>query len=136
MQVEGYGWSRARLTGHGCPSHGIALSPDEKEIWLTDGASSTVHVFDNTLMPPKQMQAIKMRDELFWLTWSANGKWVYTSTGEIIDATTKTVIAQLKDEIGREVQGEKAVEIVFNRDGRAIKTVDQFGVGQVRVAAN
>src|SRR5215470_142491 len=27
VQVQGYGWSRDRLTGHGCPSHGIALSP-------------------------------------------------------------------------------------------------------------
>jgi hypothetical protein len=32
---------------------------------------------------------------MFWLTWSANGKWVYSSTGDIIDATTKTVVAQL-----------------------------------------
>jgi DNA-binding beta-propeller fold protein YncE len=136
VQVEGYGWSRARLTGHGCPSHGIALSPDEKEIWLTDGANSTVHVFDNTVMPPKQVKSIKMRDEPFWLTWSANGNWVYSSTGDIIDATTKTVVGQLKDETGREVQSEKAVEVVFNPDGHIAKTVDQFGIGQVRAAAN
>jgi hypothetical protein len=77
-----------------------------------------------------------MRDEPFWLTWSANGRWVYSSTGDIIDTTTKTVIAQLKDEIGREVQGEKAVEIIFDLNGRASKTVDQFGVGQVRAGAN
>jgi hypothetical protein len=76
VQVEGYGWSRARLTGHGCLSHGIALSPDE------------------------------------------------------------TVVAQLKDETGREVQSEKAVEVLFNPDGRIAKTVDQFGVGQVRAASN
>src|SRR5881296_3681077 len=132
VQVEGYGWSRARLTGHGCPSHGIALSPDEKEIWLTDGANSTVHVFDNTVMPPKQIKSIKMRDEPFWLTWSANGKWVYSSTGDIIDAATKTVVAGLKDETGREVQSEKAVEVVFNADGHIAKTVDQFGVGQLK----
>ena len=61
---------------------------------------------------------------------------MYSSTGDIIDATTKTVIAQLKDELGREVQSEKTVEILFNLDGRAAKTVDQFGVGQVRTAAN
>jgi DNA-binding beta-propeller fold protein YncE len=136
VQVEGYGWSRARLTGHGCPSHGIALSPDEKEIWLTDGANSTVHVFDNTVMPPKQVKSIKMRDEPFWLTWSVNGKWVYSSTGDIIDATAKIVVGQLKDETGREVQSEKAVEILFNSDGHVAKTVDQFGVGQVRANRN
>jgi hypothetical protein len=102
---------------------------------LTDGANSTVHVFDNTVMPPKQVKSIRMRDEPFWLTWSGNGKWVYSSTGDIIDAATRSVIAQLKDETGREVQGEKAVEVLFNLDGRVSKTVDQFGVGQVRASS-
>lgn len=135
VQVQGYGWARERLTGHGCPSHGIALSPDEKEVWLTDGANSTVHVFDNTVMPPKQIKSIKVRDEPFWLTFSANGKWVYSSTGDIIDTTTKQVVAGLKDELGREVQGEKAVEIIY-QDGRVFKAVDQFGVGQVTASAS
>ena len=130
VEVKGYGWSRERLTGHGCPSHGIALSPDEKEVWVTDGSNSSVHVFDNTVMPPKQIKSIKMRDEPFWLTWSANGKWVYASSGDIIDASSKQVIAGLKDELGRDVQGEKAVEVIY-QDGKLLKAVDQFGVGQM-----
>jgi hypothetical protein len=135
VQVQGYGWSRDRLTGHGCPSHGVALSPDEKEVWVVDGANSSVHVFDNTVMPPKQIKSIKVRDEPFWLTWSADGKWVYAASGDIIDAQTKQVIAGLKDEMGREVQGEKVVEIIY-QNGKPIKTVDQFGVGRVRAATN
>jgi len=130
VAVQGYGWSRERLTGHGCPSHGIALSPDEKEVWVTDGSNSSVHVFDNTVMPPKQIKSIKMRDEPFWLTWSANGKWVYASSGDIIDASSKQVITSLKDEVGRDVQGEKAVEVIY-QDGKLLKAVDQFGVGQM-----
>lgn len=82
-------------------------------------------------MPPKQVKSIKVRDQPFWLTWSANGKWVYAASGDIIDAQTKQVIASLKDETGRDVQGEKVVEVLF-RDGKLVKTVDQFGVGQVR----
>src|SRR3989442_1055122 len=101
-----------------------------------DGTNSMVHVFDNTVTPPKQLKSIKMRDEPFWLTWSANGKWVYSASGDIIDAQTKTVIAQLKDEVGRDVQGEKAVEIMFNPQGKATKAVDQFGVGQIPSATN
>ena len=58
------------------------------------------------------------------------------STGDIIDATAKTVVGQLKDETGREVQSEKAVEVLFNPDGHIAKTVDQFGVGQLRAGAN
>jgi WD40 repeat protein len=135
VPVQGYGWARERLAGHGCPSHGIALSPDENEVWVTDGSNSTVHVFDNTVMPPKQIRSIKMRDQPFWLTWSANGKWVYSSSGDIIDAATKQVTAGLKDELGREVQGEKAVEVIF-QDGKPVKAVDQFGVGQVMHSAS
>jgi DNA-binding beta-propeller fold protein YncE len=130
VAVQGYGWSRERLTGHGCPSHGVALSPDEKEVWVTDGANSRVHIFDNTVMPPKQMMSVQMRDEPFWLTFSADGNWVYSSSGDIIDATSKKVIASLKDEIGRDVQGEKAVEVVYQA-GKLSNTVDQFGVGKV-----
>lgn len=76
-----------------------------------------------------------MQDEPFWLTFSANGKWVYSSTGDIIDATTKQVIAGLKDDLGREVQGEKAVEIIY-QDGSVLKAVDQFGIGQVTASAS
>ena len=57
--------------------------------------------------------------------------WVYAASGDIIDAQTKTIITSLKDELGREVQGEKVVEVLY-QDGKLIKTVDQFGVGQVR----
>ena len=135
VAVQGYGWSRPRLAGHGCPSHGIALSPDEKEVWVTDGANSAVHVFDNTTMPPKQVQSIKVRDQPFWLTWSAGGKWVYTSTGDIIDTASRKVIASLKDELGRDVQGEKAVEVIY-QGGKLLQTVDQFGVGKVRATSN
>jgi hypothetical protein len=134
VTVQGYGWSRERLTGHGCPSHGVALSPDEKEVWVTDGANSRVHIFDNTVMPPKQMTSVQMRDEPFWLTFSADGKWVYSSAGDIVDATSKKVIASLRDELGREVQGEKAVEVVYQAC-KLSKTVDQFGVGKVTPGA-
>jgi DNA-binding beta-propeller fold protein YncE len=131
VQVQGYGWARERLAGHGCPSHGVALSPDEKEVWVVDGANSSVHVFDNTVMPPKQIKSIKVRDQPFWLTWSANGKWVYAASGDIIDAQTKQVVASLTDEMGRAVEGEKVVEVLY-QNGKLVKTVDQFGVGQVR----
>ena len=85
-------------------------------------------------MPPKQRMSVQMRDEPFWLTFSADGKWVYSSTGDLIDATSKKVIASLKDELGRDLQGEKAVEVVYQA-GKLWRTVDQFGVGRVLPAA-
>ena len=29
---------------HGCPSHGIGLTPDEKEVWVVDAFNERVHV--------------------------------------------------------------------------------------------
>jgi hypothetical protein len=49
---------------------------------------------------------------------------------------TRSVISQLEGETGREVQGDKAVEVLFNLDRRVSKTVDQFGVGQARAPSN
>jgi DNA-binding beta-propeller fold protein YncE len=53
VEVTGFGWSRDRRIPHQVPSHGIAMSPDEKEIWVADGVNVHVHVFDATVMPPQ-----------------------------------------------------------------------------------
>src|SRR5262249_32880837 len=67
-RVEVTGFAKGPVKRHGCPSHGIALTPDEKEIWLADGANSRVHVFDATVMPPKQVATIALRDQPGWVT--------------------------------------------------------------------
>ena len=54
-QVKVAGYEKGPVKRHACPSHGIALRPDEKELWLADGANSKVHIFDATVMPPKQI---------------------------------------------------------------------------------
>jgi DNA-binding beta-propeller fold protein YncE len=129
--VEVQGYKQGPVKRHGCPSHGIALSPNEKELWLADCANSAIHVFDSTVMPPKQMTTIKARDCVGWLSFSMDGKFAYSSTGEIIDATTKKVIASLRDEEGREVQSEKVLDLVIE-DGRVTRAGDQFGIGKKR----
>jgi DNA-binding beta-propeller fold protein YncE len=114
---------------HGCPSHGVGLTPDEKEIWVVDGPNSHVHVFDATVMPPRQTVSIKLREQPGWVTFSLDGRYAYPSTGEVIDTKTKKILAALQDEKGREVHSEKLIEIVFNGD-RVIRTGDQFGLGR------
>jgi len=44
VEVEGY--KPGQVKRHGCPSHGIALTPNEKELWVADCANSAIHVFD------------------------------------------------------------------------------------------
>lgn len=127
VTVEGY--KTGKLKRHGCPSHGIGMTPDEKEIWLTDGANSSLHIFDVTVMPPKQIASIKLRDQPGWVTFSIDGTLAYPSTGDVVDTKTRKVIATLTDEQGREVQSEKLLEIDFN-GRRPVRTGDQFGIGR------
>jgi hypothetical protein len=131
VQVDGFGWAKDRVVEHSTPSHGIALSPDEKELWLGDLANGYIHVFDATVMPPKQMKSIRTRSNPSWITFGLDGKYVFPSSGDVIDAATKQVVGGFKDEIGRQVESEKILEILFV-DGKPVRTVDQFGVGQVR----
>ncbi len=129
-RVQFGGYKPGPLKRHGCPSHGIALTPDEKELWVVDGANNAVHVFDATVMPPKQVTTIHLRDFPGWITFSIDGRRAYPSTGEIIDTKTKKVVAALTDETGRQVQSEKLLEIVVG-NGKVIQAGNQFGVGAV-----
>jgi DNA-binding beta-propeller fold protein YncE len=114
---------------HGCPSHGIGLTPDETELWLTDAANSQLHIFDVTVMPPKRIAGISLRDQPGWVTFSLDGQYAYPSTGDVIEVKTRRIIAELKDEQGHDVQSEKLLEIDF-ADGQPIRTGDQFGLGR------
>jgi DNA-binding beta-propeller fold protein YncE len=114
---------------HGCPSHGVGLTPDEKEIWVCDAFNSHLHVFDLTASPPRQIAAIKLREQPGWVTFSLDGRHAYPSTGEVIDVGTKKIITALKDEKDRPVHSEKMIEIVW-QGGSPVRTGDQFGLGR------
>ena len=130
-RVEVKGFQKGEVKRHGCPSHGIALTRDERELWLADCANSAIHVFDATSMPPKQVASLPMRDCVGWVSFSMDGKVAYSSTGEMIDVATRKVIATLTDETGRAVQSEKMLDLVI-ADGRVVRAGNQFGVGGKR----
>jgi DNA-binding beta-propeller fold protein YncE len=128
-QVKVEGVESGPVKRHGCPAHGIGLTPDEKEIWLCDGHNQMVHVFDNTVSPPKQIKSIKLREQPGWITFTLDGKQAWPSTGEIIDVKTKRIVATLSDEVGRQVHSEKIVQVDF-ANGKPVRTGDQFGIGR------
>jgi len=84
-----------------------------------------------TAETPKQIATIKVRDQPGWITFSLDGKHAWPSTGEIVDARTKKIVATLTDEHQRMVQSEKVVEVVFD-GARVVRTGDQFGIGARR----
>jgi hypothetical protein len=128
-RVEVTGFQKGPVKRHGCPSHGVGLTPDERELWLSDGFNNAVHIFDARAMPPKQVATVKLRDQPGWITFSLDGRHAWPSTGEVIDTKTRKIVATLTDEAGRAVQSEKVVEVVF-KDGKVVRAGDQFGIGR------
>lgn len=124
------GYETGPVKRHGCPSHGIGLTPDEREVWLTDAFNRRLHLFDAAVMPPRQTASIKLRDEPGWVTFTIDGQYAYPSTGEVIETATRKVVALLKDENGVPIQSEKLVEVVFQGE-KPVRAGDQFGVGRV-----
>jgi len=129
-RVEVAGFQPGPVKRHGCPSHGIGLTPDETEIWVVDGHNKYVHVFDNRVDPPRQVQSIELRDEPGWVTFSLDGRLAWPSTGDVIDVKSRKIITQLTDEEGRPVMSEKLLEIDV-ADGKPVLAGNQFGVGGV-----
>jgi DNA-binding beta-propeller fold protein YncE len=129
-RIEVQGFPHGPPKRHGCPSHGIALTPDEREIWLCDAFNSRLHIFDATVMPPRQVGSIALREQPGWVTFSFDGSLAYPSTGEVINAKSRKIVATLSDEEGRPVHSEKMLEIDFV-DGKPIQAGDQFGLGRV-----
>lgn len=130
QRVEVQGFSTGAVKRHGCPSHGIGLTPDEKEIWVCDAFNERMHIFDATVMPPKQVADIKVREQPGWILFSLDGKYAYPSTGDIIEVATRKIIGGLTDEHGAAVHSEKMVEIHWRGD-QLLKAGDQFGLGRM-----
>ena len=131
QRVEVTGFEKGPVKRHGCPSHGIALTQDEKELWLADAHNQRLHIFNLTGPAPRQVQSIELRDQPGWITFSIDGKLAYPSTGEVIDIQTRKIVASLKDETGADVQSEKLLEIDF-KNGTPVRAGNQFALGGVR----
>lgn len=127
-RVEVQGFEKGPVKRHGCPSHGIGMTPDESEIWVCDAHNQQLHVFDATVMPPQQKLSIPVREEPGWITFSIDAPIAWPSTGDIIDMTTHKVIGGLTDETGAAVMSEKLLEVDV-RDGQPVRAGDQFGIG-------
>jgi DNA-binding beta-propeller fold protein YncE len=116
---------------HGTPSHGIGMTADETEIWVSDNTNHFFHIFDATKMPPVQKTRVHLRDEPGWVAFSLDGRTAFGSTGDMIDVKTKQIVATLQDEHGQDVESEKVLEIDFV-NGKPVRASDQFGKGAKR----
>jgi DNA-binding beta-propeller fold protein YncE len=129
--VEVPGVTAGRSPTHGIPSHGIAMTQDESEIWIADNANNYLRIFDATVMPPVMKTSVKVRDEPGWITFGIDGTLAYPSTGDVINVKSKQIVATLQDENGANAESEKMLEIDF-AGAKPVRAGDQFGKGQKR----
>jgi DNA-binding beta-propeller fold protein YncE len=129
--VEVPGVTAGRSPTHGIPSHGIAMTQDETEIWIADNANNYLRIFEAAVMPPTLKTSVRVRDEPGWITFGIDGKLAYPSTGDVIDVRTKQIVATLQDENGANAESEKMLEIDF-AGGKPVLAGDQFGKGKRR----
>lgn len=111
-------------------THGAGLTPDERELWLSDQEGKKLFVFDNTHFPPRPKAEVELSQGGHgWITFSLDGKYAWCHTPDVFDAHTKKQIATLRDEDGRPVCSSKFIE-VHMRDGKVVAVGDQFGLGR------
>jgi hypothetical protein len=82
------------------PSHGISLSPDERELYFLDWPNF-VHVYDVSALPAQPTKTFDITlahptSCIGWLSHSRNGRYVYVGcSGDVIDTASHTVLTNL-----------------------------------------
>jgi DNA-binding beta-propeller fold protein YncE len=126
------------------PSHGISLSPDEREVYVVDAPNSVIHVFDVTGLPaspPRPVADIRLHHGFIgtespcaydcardgWLQHSRDGRYVYVGdSGDVIDTATHTIV----DYLPALANTRKHLEIDWLA-GRPVATTTRLGLGYV-----
>jgi len=111
-RVEVQGFEKLR-GNHLTTSHGLNITPDQKEIWVSNDAGPYIHVFDCTTMPHRQMTEIKLNHPNGWITFGIDGRYAYASSGDVIDTKAKKIVATV-------TESEKLLEIQFE-NGKAVR---------------
>ena len=138
-----FGWDPARF-GPSAPSHGISLSPDERQLWVIDAPNGYVHVFDVSRLPesaPRRIADIRLQHRLIgteagcsydcardgWLQHSRSGCFVYVGdSGDILSDSSFRAVGFLPPLRNT----RKMLEIDWS-NGLPVSTTSRSGLGYV-----
>ena len=112
--------------------HGIALSPDETEVWVNDGVGNAkvTHVFDVTVMPPVAKHDVALDyANPHWVTFSIAGDFAYVAGPKHGGMGTNVIDAKTYARAATIGASEDMLEIDFE-DGAIVRVGNQFGVGR------
>ena len=132
------------LNGPSCPSHGISLSPDERELYVIDWPDY-VHVFNVSgafATAPQQVADIRLTPNMNhyespcvydcgaggWLQHSRDGRFVYVGDqGDVIDTATRRAVTNLSTLYNT----KKMIEIDWNGGVPVFAATARASVGYV-----
>jgi DNA-binding beta-propeller fold protein YncE len=142
IPIHGFSWDG---NGPSDPSHGISLSPDEKELYVLDWPNNYVHVFDVSgvpASPPRQIADIQLTRSMHhqefpcaydcladgWLQHSRDGRFVYVGDeGDVIDTATRKSVINLPTLYNT----RKMIEIDWKDGVPIFSPTSRSGVGYV-----
>lgn len=140
----GFSWSPASFAPS-APSHGISLSPDERQVWVIDAPNGYVHVFDVSGLPrraPRLLRNLRLSHAMTgeespcsydcardgWVQHSLDGRFVYVGdSGDVFSERTFRRVAYLEPLRNT----RKMLEIDW-RGGTPVATSSRQGLGYVR----
>lgn len=114
----------------GSPGHGIAWTPDEREVWVNDGGSPYLHVFDMTVVPPRETHLVEVTNTApHWITLSIDGRFAYVAGQKGARQQTDVVDTRTYQRVGVLGPSEDLLEVDLH-GGTVVMVGNQFGVGR------
>ena len=116
---------------HGASGHGIAWTPDEREVWVDDGGMALVHVYEMGLNPPRQTHLVRVSDPSpHWITFSIDGRFAYVAGRKGTRDPTDIIGTRTYRRVGTLAPSEDLLEVDL-RQGVVTRAGNQFGVGRL-----
>jgi DNA-binding beta-propeller fold protein YncE len=115
--------------------HGLAISPDQREIWSVCGDAITVHAIDTPTLPERAR--IESEGKGYWITFSPDGRWALVALTDrnrvaMIDARRKTIEAVL--EVGAGPKRNLVLDVQRGPSDAATSSPDRRQVNAPRAA--
>jgi hypothetical protein len=114
------------------PSHGISLSPDERQLWVVDRPARTIHVLDVSGLPrraPREVAVLPVAtdgDPPGWVQHTLDGKYVYVgSSGDFFTTRPLRRAGTLPA-----LRGSRLYLEIDWRGGRPVATSTRQGLGR------
>jgi YVTN family beta-propeller protein len=82
-------------------THGLDLTPDNRELWVTSFIGNGLMVFDVTGRTPRYVMTVPVGDGPNWLAFSPDGRFAYSAnagvdTVSIVDTAARKALAEIK----------------------------------------